>query len=117
MNNDAFQELTQQLFKTTKQTDLLLAKLKQKANEIEAKYDPRTEFNRWRSSTEGQLWKQQKYQFQNGCCAICRKQIELIGAHIDHIKPIATHPHLALETPNLQIACLTCNASKGDRTN
>jgi 5-methylcytosine-specific restriction endonuclease McrA len=46
---------------------------------------------------------------------MCSKPIELIGAHIDRIKPIATHPHLALETYNLQIACLTCNASKGDK--
>lgn len=115
MNNHSFQELTQELFKTTKQADLLLAKLKKKANEIEAKYDPRTEFNRWRSSIEGQLWKKQQYASQNGCCAICSKSIELLGSHIDHIQSISTHPHLALETRNLQIACLTCNAKKGDR--
>jgi 5-methylcytosine-specific restriction endonuclease McrA len=115
MNNSSFQELTQELFKTTKKVDLLLAKLKKTANKIEAKYDPRVEFNRWRGSAEGQLWKQQKYQVQNGCCAMCSKPIELLGAHIDHIQPISTHPHLAVATQNLQIACLTCNTKKGGR--
>jgi len=32
---------------------------------------------------------------------------------IDHIKPLADYPHLAFDTSNLRVICLSCNASLG----
>lgn len=33
---------------------------------------------------------------------------------LDHIKPVATHPELALDPANMQSACWSCNSAKGD---
>ena len=110
-----FQELVRELFKTTKRVDAALVELKNRATTIKAKYKPRTEFNRWRDSQEGKLWKQQKYKAQNGCCAICRQPIELKGSHIDHIEPLSQHSHLALEPKNLRLTCPECNTFKGGK--
>ncbi|MBE9118633.1 HNH endonuclease [Lusitaniella coriacea LEGE 07157] len=115
MSDSPFQELVRKLFETTKRVDAALAELKGKAADIEAKYEPRTEFNRWRNSQSGKLWKQQKYQAQNGRCVICGESIQLKGSHIDHKRPLSQYPHLALDTRNLRITCPECNTSKGNR--
>ena len=116
MSDSLFQELVRKLFEATKQVDTDLAELKSMAAEIEAKYEPRKEFNRWRDSQEGESWKQQQYKIQKGLCAICQQPIHFKGSHIDHKQPLSNYPHLALELKNLRITCPDCNTSKGNRS-
>ena len=45
-------------------------------------------------------------------CAMCRFPLDWVtpGAiHVDHVKPRATHPELALEIRNLQVLCHSCH--------
>jgi 5-methylcytosine-specific restriction endonuclease McrA len=111
----AFEELVKQLLKTTKQVDKSLRRLQAQAFEIEKKYDPRREFERWRKSAEGKAWKRQQHRLQKGCCMDCQRKVQLKGAHIDHIKPIKHHPTLAIDINNLQILCADCNLNKGSQ--
>ena len=113
INNDDLSPLTEKLFRLNNKLDKSLKNIQKTINQIKQKYEPRTEFNRWRDSKEGKLWKEQQYQKQKQCCAICKKTIELKWSHIDHIKPLFLYPDLALDTSNLQIACGQCNISKG----
>jgi 5-methylcytosine-specific restriction endonuclease McrA len=112
MIDSPFEKLVTNLFKTTKRVDGALAELKGIAAEINAKYEPRAEFIRWRDSQEGKLWKQNKYQTQRGCCAICKEPIQLKGSHIDHVQPLSLFPHLALDTRNLRVTCPDCNTQR-----
>src|SRR5437868_14299868 len=98
VTHSPYKELVKSLFKTTKRVDAALAELQVIATQINYKYEPRTQFIRWRDSKEGQLWKQKKYHVQSRCCAICKESIQLKGSHIDHIKPLSSFPHLALDT-------------------
>ena len=116
MSDYSFEQLVRQLFEVTKQVDITLAELKSTAADIKKKYEPRTEFNRWRNSEEGKLWKQEQYKIQKGFCAICRQPIEFKGSHIDHKKPLSNYPHLVLEPKNLRITCPDCNTSKGSKS-
>lgn len=112
----SLEELTQKLFRTNLKLDKWLEQSQYTLGTIKAKYDPRNEFNRWRNSQEGKEWKKQQYYKQNKCCPICKKPISnLKGSHIDHIKPLATHPHLALDTNNMQITHADCNNLKGKK--
>lgn len=45
------------------------------------------------------------------CCGAERE--DGVKIHVDHIKPRATHPELALDLDNLQILCEVCNQGKG----
>lgn len=49
-------------------------------------------------------------------CAICGASKDN-GAtlHVDHIKPRAHYPHLALDKSNLQVLCEPCNLGKSDK--
>lgn len=114
MTSSPISELVKNLFKTTNQVDVALNALQEKAAEINAKYEPRSEFIRWRDSQEGKLWKREQYEAQGKCCAICQKSIQLQGSHIDHIKPLSSSPHLTLDTRNMQITCPDCNIAKGN---
>ena len=109
-----FEKLVQPLFEISTQIDKNLKKLNQQKIRIEKSYSPRSEFDRWRSSSEGQEWKNAQYVKQQGCCAICKVPIEYNGSHIDHIKPISKFPEEALETNNMQITCPPCNLGKGN---
>lgn len=115
MTHPSSKELVKSLFKTTAQVDAILVEIQKIANKINAKYDPRAQFIGWRDSKEGKIWKQNKYQEQSECCAICKKRIRLKGSHIDHIKPVYSYPDLALDTGNMQITCPECNTSKGNK--
>lgn len=115
MSSRSFKKLVRKVFVATKKTDSIFAELTILREGINAKYEPRAEFNRWRDSSDGQLWKALKYKKQKGCCAICKKSIELKGSHIDHIRPISIYPGLALDIQNMQVACPICNASKGNK--
>jgi len=115
MTHSPYKEVIKNLFNTTGQVDAALAELQKIATKINAKYEPRAEFIRWRDSQEGQFWKQNQYLDQSKCCAICKIQIELRGSHIDHIQPLSLYPHLAINTRNMQITCPNCNASKGNK--
>lgn len=35
--------------------------------------------------------------------------------NVDHVRPVKTHPHLALDESNLQVLCSSCNWGKGNR--
>jgi 5-methylcytosine-specific restriction endonuclease McrA len=115
MTHFPFKELVQNLFEATNQVDAALGELKEITTKINTKYQPRSEFIRWRDSKEGQLWKQKKYQTQSKRCAICKKRIQLKGSHIDHIEPLSLSPHLALDTRNFQVTCPDCNISKSNK--
>jgi 5-methylcytosine-specific restriction endonuclease McrA len=111
----AFEALVKQLLATTKKVDKGLHQLQARAFEIEKKYDPRREFERWRNSAEGKWWKRQQHRLQKGCCIDCQRSVQLKGAHIDHIQPIKHHPTLAIDLNNLQILCAECNSRKGSQ--
>jgi 5-methylcytosine-specific restriction endonuclease McrA len=115
MTDSPFEELVKSLFKATKRVDTALAELQEIATQINAKYEPRAQFNRWRDSEEGKLWKQEQYQAQCGCCDECGKPIQLKGCHTDHILPLSRFPHLALDTQNLRITCPDCNIAKSNK--
>jgi len=115
MTDSPFAELVTSLFKGTKRVDTALAELQAIATQIHARHEPRTQFNRWRDSEEGKLWKQKQYQTQHGCCANCQEPIQLKGSHIDHISPLSRFPHLALDTQNLRITCPDCNRAKSNK--
>lgn len=113
--NLSLSQLTKKLFETNVKLDKKDHKSQLLVNKIKLKYDPRNQFNTWKTSQEGKQWKKQKYQQQQNCCSICKKKIELKGSHIDHIKPISKYPNLSLTLSNLQIACWQCNTSKSNR--
>ncbi len=115
MTDSPFEELVRSLLKTSKRVDTTLVELRAIAKQINAKYEPRAQFNRWRDSEEGKLWKQEQYQAQGGCCAICSELIKLRGSHIDHILPLSRFPDLAVDTQNLRITCPDCNIAKSNR--
>jgi 5-methylcytosine-specific restriction endonuclease McrA len=105
-------DLISQLFKSTKNTDQLLAQAVKEGERIKIFYAPRARFERWRDSIDGKAWKEAQYSRQKGCCAACQCAIELKGSHIDHIKPISKYPELALDIKNFRICCVICNTSK-----
>lgn len=52
----------------------------------------------------------------NGWCQLCgHKGSPENPIQVDHIKPRATHPQLALIENNLQVLCRACNLGKGAR--
>lgn len=52
----------------------------------------------------------------DGKCELCgRSKHDGAILHVDHVKPIKTHPHLKLNLGNLQVLCMTCNWGKGNR--
>ena len=108
-------QFTEKLFKINIDFDKKRSNSQSIINKVKAKYEPRAEFNRWRKSQDGQLWKKQQYQKQKDTCAICNQKIMLKGSHIDHIKPLSIYPDLALDISNLQITCWQCNIYKGDK--
>lgn len=61
---------------------------------------------------ESNDWKRLRYKTIakfGGKCQACGNRGEI---HVDHIKPIATHPHMAYDEDNLQILCKDCNIGK-----
>ena len=107
---------SENLFKFNLDLDKWLQKVAKKSQQLEDKRDPRKQFQLWRSSLDGQTWKRQQYIKQQKKCADCQQKIRLKGSHIDHIKPIANHPDLALDLNNLRLTCSHCNLSKGIKT-
>ncbi|MEL7334424.1 MAG: HNH endonuclease [Cyanobacteria bacterium J06560_2] len=112
----SFETLVRKLMRSTKQVDSKLQKLQEIATTIKAKYEPRPEFERWKQTLGGRKWKREQYRWQKGRCIVCQCSVDLKGSHIDHIQPLITHPHLAIEPSNLRILCADCNLSKGART-
>lgn len=43
-------------------------------------------------------------------CAACGEAV--VDCRVDHVLPVASHLHLALEESNLQVLCLACDATK-----
>jgi 5-methylcytosine-specific restriction endonuclease McrA len=81
---------------------------------IDKYYSPRQRFNRWRDSDEGKAWKQQQFESIRGKCPNCPTTFPVISCFvIDHIKPLRSHPNLAIELSNLQLLCADCNSRKG----
>ena len=91
-----------------------LAFHRQEAGRIHFKYSPRQVFNRWRDSEEGKTWKLKEYQRIDSICPVCQCSLPSIQHFvIDHIKPIKTHPDLAVDQKNLRLLCNPCNLRKG----
>jgi 5-methylcytosine-specific restriction endonuclease McrA len=105
----------EKLFKFNLDLDKWLQKVEKTSKRLKDKRDPRKQFELWRSSLDGKTWKSQQYTKQQGKCAICQHPMPLKGSHIDHIKPIANYPDLALDLNNLQLTCSYCNLSKGTK--
>jgi 5-methylcytosine-specific restriction endonuclease McrA len=64
-------------------------------------------------------WAQVRYQvlltYRDRACMACgRGPKPGVWLNVDHIKPRATHPHLALGISNCQILCNLCNKGKGN---
>ncbi|MEL7225433.1 MAG: HNH endonuclease signature motif containing protein [Cyanobacteria bacterium P01_D01_bin.36] len=108
-----FENLVRELLQVTKRVDKSLLRLKESTTQIQKKYEPRTEFDRWKQTLGGRKWKRQQYQVQEGRCVGCQRSISLKGSHIDHIKPLSRYPELAIAPHNLRILCADCNLSKG----
>ena len=109
-----FSDLVSELLKVKKRVDKKRRRLAKQAAAIERKYSPRSEFNRWKVSSDGVAWKRAQYLKQKKKCAQCLQDIPLSGSHIDHIKPLSKYPELALVKGNLRILCPYCNCEKGD---
>ena len=108
--SDSLQDLSEKLFRLHFKISEYLKETEQKIETIKSKYEPRNQFNAWRNSQEGKQWKEEQYQRQNKRCPICQQPIlSLKGSHIDHIKPLSTHPHLALDPKNMRITHGACN--------
>lgn len=113
--DSSLEKSTKKLFQININLDKTKNKLSLIVNRIKSKYEPRTEFIKWRDSQEGKNWKKQQYKKQKENCAMCNQRIELKGSHIDHIKPLAKYPNLSLDISNLRITCWQCNTNKSDR--
>lgn len=93
-----------------------LVNLDERVENINQYYSPRHQFNLWRNSQDGKIWKKeqhkkQKHQCANPNCDFVHQKPEYF--EIDHIKPIKTHPDLATDERNLQLLCPPCNKRKG----
>lgn len=62
-------------------------------------------------------WRKLRYAVlkkSRGCCHCCGAQARHGNSlHVDHIKPRALFPELALDLDNLQVLCEDCNLGKG----
>lgn len=47
-------------------------------------------------------------------CMACGETPPKVVIHVDHIKPLASRPDLALEPSNLQVLCMDCNLGKAN---
>lgn len=76
----------------------------------------------------GRSWRVLKDEFRRRCaqanarCWICNQQInyeakwrEPTSFEADHVKPVSTHPHLALSMGNLRPSHQSCNRGRGNR--
>ncbi len=77
IKNDDLLQLSKKLFLVNNKLNKSLQNNQKIIDQIKQKYEPRAEFNRWRSSEEGKLWKKQQYQKQKQCCAICQEKMVL----------------------------------------
>jgi 5-methylcytosine-specific restriction endonuclease McrA len=110
-----FEKLVRELLQATKRVDQSLLRLQERATQIQKKYEPRAEFERWKQTLGGRKWKRKQHSLQEGRCTSCQKPITLKGSHIDHIKPLSRYPKLAITPDNLRILCDDCNLSKGKK--
>jgi 5-methylcytosine-specific restriction endonuclease McrA len=53
-------------------------------------------------------WAYKRFKYRCTCCGIRS------GLHLDHIKPISTHPELCLDFLNVQYLCGPCNRIKSN---
>lgn len=61
--------------------------------------------------------RQDAIRLNDGACERCRRRFGRgVVLNVDHVRPRATHPHLALDRRNLQVICGPCNKFKGNRT-
>ena len=110
------ENLAEKLFKLNSSINHYLTDTKVLVNQIKARQDPRRQFNLWRNSSEGKNWKQRQHEKQDRKCPLCGLYVHIRYAHIDHIKPIAKYPDLALHLDNLQLVHPQCNLTKGTAT-
>lgn len=107
------QKLAQKAFEFDGKLIKYLDKNRKIIQNLEAKNNPRVQFDLWKKTQEGKEWKQKQYFTQQGLCVQCKKSMPLKGSHIDHIQPISIYPELALVPNNMQLLCPECNVAKG----
>lgn len=77
---------------------------------------PKSPINPFYNSAE---WRRVRYdalKASNGCCQLCGTGPSPgKPLNVDHVRPIKTHPELALVLDNLQVLCAPCNHGKGNR--
>ena len=56
---------------------------------------------------------------ENPLCRLCFKEegLTVAASEVDHIKPLKTHPELAMDRSNLQALCRNCHEKKTAREN
>jgi 5-methylcytosine-specific restriction endonuclease McrA len=114
MRNDLPRKIAQALSLELQVQDLTV-KINQAIAELKADLAPRRRFQRWISTQEGIEWKKGQFHKQRCCCDNCLKEIDFKFSHVDHVKPLAKYPDLAIYPSNLRILCANCNIRKGSR--
>lgn len=118
-----FTILSQRYRGSTKTRDLLEAKKFEKQLKGRIRVDlmgkvvRRRSDNHLRRLSISAAWKRVRYRAllrSKGKCELCgRGKAQDAILNVDHIKPKAHYPHLALNIDNLQVLCEECNNGKG----
>lgn len=75
----------------------------------------------WRS---GRVWRalQRQVYAEESICWLCHTPVDFHAKprtrwskSVDHVKPVTTHPHLALVRSNLRLAHYGCNSRRRDK--
>lgn len=112
------------LLSAIKNTNASLEALKLDRAEIKDKYDPvklaRAQFNSWRDSNDGKIFKKKLYKKQERKCAspTCKMlghEFHIDYFEIDHKLPVSSYPHLALDKSNMHLLCTPCNKRKSKK--
>lgn len=81
----------------------------------EARKQDLEEQQRFYSSPEWRLLREQVIQEQGRICQECGRRITAdFDLTVDHISPRSKHPNQVLDKSNLRVLCRSCNAKKGD---
>lgn len=77
--------------------------------------DPRQQFNNWLRSSEGQAWKKQQFEKQQGKCSHCQKRLRIEDVHVHHVIPLSSGKANANKTSNYKLLHPNCNLKIGTK--
>ena len=83
--------------------------------QAKAMIDPRKEFNKWLQSSEGQVWKQKQFEYQDGKCAYCGDPLRLPDAVVHHVQPLKEFGREANKPENFKLLHPSCNLQIGTK--